>query len=93
MYSVSRIDNWVSQLKAMGKKVYVGGTSQGSITTFAYAKRSPFSGMADGIICFNTFVTAETQAAPFANATSKDWDIFTWSGMLDNKFNYTVQAS
>jgi alpha-beta hydrolase superfamily lysophospholipase len=59
---MARVDSWVQQLKKFNKKVYVGGTSQGGILTFAFAKRSSVAAMVDGIICFNSWVNLETRA-------------------------------
>jgi hypothetical protein len=41
--------------------VFVGGTSQGGIVSFSFAKRSPVAALVDGIICFNSIVTKETR--------------------------------
>jgi hypothetical protein len=40
MASMKRIEDFVTSFKNMGKKVLVGGTSQGGILSFAFAKRS-----------------------------------------------------
>jgi len=74
--------------------VFVGGTSQGGIISFFFAKRSPIAALVDGIICFNSFVTIETRA-PEVKPTNMDnnkWKIFTWSGVKDGKFNYAKVA-
>ena len=72
----------------MGKKVFVGGTSQGGILSFAFAKRSQVSALVDGIICFNAIVTNETKEAKSIDMANKNWKIFTWAGTKDDKFNY-----
>jgi len=76
----------------MGKKVFVGGTSQGGILSFAFAKRSPDSALVDGIICFNAIVTNETKEAKPKDMTNKKWRIFTWAGTEDEKFIYDKVA-
>lgn len=85
-----RVESWVQQLKGFNKKVYVAGTSQGGILTFAFAKRSPVAAMVDGIICFNSWVEFETRAPKLlpTNIANKNWKIFTWSGVDDSKFDY-----
>ena len=76
----------------MGKKVFVGGTSQGGILSFAFAKRSQVSALVDGIICFNAIVTNETKEAKPIDMANKNWRIFTWAGTLDDKFDYAKVA-
>ena len=91
---MKRVESWVQQLKGFGKKVYVGGTSQGGILSFSFAKRSAVAAMVDGIICFNSYVTIETRAPDVlpTNMPNKKWNIFTWSGVDDGKFDYAQVA-
>lgn len=71
--------------------MYVAGTSQGGVLTFAFAARSTVAAKVEGIICFNSWVELESRqpTTPAFNKVNNKWNIFTWSGEADTHFAYT----